>query len=47
MSRKKLSIEVIEKGLKDEDCDVRQAAMNACQGKDVPLEVIEKSLSTT
>ena len=44
MSRKKLSIEVIEKWLKDSACDVRQAAMNACQGKDVPLEVIEKGL---
>ena len=44
MSRKKLSIEVIEKGLKDSDCDVRAAAMNACAGKDVPLEVIEKWL---
>ena len=44
LSRKKLSLEVIEKGLKDDDCDVRQAAMNACQGKDVPLEVIEKGL---
>ncbi len=28
-------------GLKDSDCDVRQAAMNACQGRDVPLTVIE------
>ena len=44
MSRKKLSIEVIEKWLKDSACDVRTAAMNACNGKDVPLEVIEKGL---
>ena len=44
MSRKKLSIEVIEKWLKDSDWRVRAAAMNACAGKDVPLEVIEKGL---
>ena len=39
-----LSVEVIERWLKDEDCDVRKAAMNACTGKDVPLEVIERWL---
>ena len=44
MSRKNLSIEVIEKGLKDRDWRVRTAAMNACVGRDVPLEVIEKWL---
>ena len=44
MNRNKLSIEVIEKWLKDSDCDVRTAAMNACNGKDVPFEVIEKGL---
>ena len=44
MKRKQLSIEIIEKWLKDSDCDVRVAAMNACQGKDVPLEIIEKWL---
>ena len=38
------SIEVIERWLKDEDCDVRAAAMNACQGREVPLEVIERWL---
>ena len=38
------SIEVIERWLKDEDCDVRAAAMNACQGREVPLEVIEQGL---
>ena len=37
-------LEVIERGLKDSDCDVRAAAMNACNGKDVPLEVIERWL---
>ena len=42
--RKQLSLEVIERWLKDQDCDVRQAAMNACAGKDVPLEVIERGL---
>ena len=43
-SIKDVPLEVIERGLKDSDCDVRQAAMNACQGKDVPLEVIERWL---
>ena len=38
------SVEVIEQGLKDEDCDVRAAAMNACQGREVPVEVIEQGL---
>ena len=42
--RKQLSLETIEAGLKDSDCDVRQAAMNACQGRDVPLTVIEAGL---
>ena len=42
--KKELSIETIERGLKDEDCDVRAAAMNACNGKDVPLETIERWL---
>ena len=42
--RKQLSIETIERGLKDPDCDVRTAAMNACHGKDVPIEVIERGL---
>lgn len=31
MSRKKLSIEVIEKWLKDSDCDVRAAAMKQAE----------------
>ena len=45
MSKKeKLSLEIIEKWLRDSDYDVRAAAMNACQGKDVPLEIIEKWL---
>ena len=43
-SKREVPLEVIEKGLKDGDCDVRQAAMNACQGREVPLEVIEKGL---
>ena len=42
--KKELSIETIERGLKDEDCDVRTAAMNACNGRDVPLETIERGL---
>lgn len=44
MSRKELSFDIIEKWLHDEDYDVRQAAMNACNGKDVPLDIIEKGL---
>ena len=42
--KRELSLEVIERWLKDSDCVVRRAAMNACQGKDVPLEVIELGL---
>ena len=30
--------------MKDDDCDVRIAAMNACQGRDVPVEIIERGL---
>ena len=42
---KELSPDVIERWLKDEDRDVRTAAMNACQGReDIPLEVIERGL---
>jgi hypothetical protein len=35
---KDVPLEIIEKGLKDSDCDVRTAAMNACQanGYDIP-----------
>ena len=40
MSRKKLSIEVIEKGLKDEDWRVRQAAMNACKQAGISIPII-------
>ena len=42
--KKNLSLEIIEKWLKDSDWRVRSAAMNACQGKDIPLEIIEKGL---
>ena len=42
--KRELSLEVIERWLKDSDDDVRCAAMNACQGKDVPLGVIERGL---
>ena len=47
MSNKKIQdvpLEIIERWLKDGDCDVREAAMNACQNKDVPLEIIERGL---
>jgi len=40
----KISFDVIEKWLQDDDRCVREAAMNACEGRDVPLEVIEKGL---
>ena len=43
-SKKMIPLEVIECGLKDSDCDVRSAAMNACQGREVPLDVIERGL---
>ena len=39
------SLETIEKWLNDSDCQIRVAAMNACEGKDVPLEFIEKGLN--
>ena len=42
--RKNLKLEIIEKWLKDSNGCVRQAAMNACQGRDVPIEIIEKWL---
>ena len=42
--RKELSIDIIEKWLKDSDWRIRAAAMNACQGKNVPLDIIEKGL---
>ena len=42
--RKELTLETIERWLKDSDCYVRTAAINACQGKDVPLEIIERGL---
>ena len=42
---KELPLDVIERWLKDENCDVRVAAMNACQGReDIPLNVIERGL---
>ena len=44
-SKKMIPAETIEKGLRDPDCDVRQAAMNACAGRtDIPAETIEKWL---
>ena len=32
----RITVEIIERGLKDDDCVVRAAAMKACQGRDVP-----------
>ena len=38
MKKRMLSVEIIERGLKDGDCYVRTAAMNACKGRaDIPL----------
>lgn len=39
--RKNLKIDTIQKWLKDSDCDVRQAAMNACAGRDVIIRTID------
>ena len=40
-----IPVEVIERWLKDQDADVRVAAMNAVQGRyDIPVEVIERGL---
>ena len=44
MNRKELSINIIERWLKDSDWCVRTAAMNACNGKDAPLDIIERGL---
>ena len=41
---KKPSLTTIQQWLKDPDCDVRTAAMNACAGRDIPLEVIQQWL---
>ena len=41
---KRITLEIIERWLKDDDWHVRTAAMNACVGKDVPLEIIETGL---
>ena len=35
-----MPLEVIERGLKDQDCDVRAAAMTACQANGVEMPVI-------
>ena len=34
---REVPIEIIERGLSDDDCDVRAAAMNACKGREVPI----------
>lgn len=39
--RNSVKLEIIEKWLKDSDCDVRQAALNACNGREVPIEIIK------
>lgn len=40
--KKTLSLETIERWLKDSDCDVRMVAANACQTKNIPLDVIKR-----
>ena len=46
MKKRQIPVEVIERGLKDSDWDVRTAAMNACNGRsDIPVEVIERWLT--
>ena len=42
--RKAISLDLIERWLKDSDWRVRQAAMNACNGRDVPIDLIERGL---
>jgi len=37
---REVPLEIIEQGLKDSDWRVRNAAMIACQGREVPLEII-------
>jgi len=44
MNRHMFSVELIDKMLKNSDCDVREAAMNACQGREIPLEVIQQGV---
>ena len=39
---KKLSLKTIERWLKDDNQHVRRSAMNACTGRDLPLDVIER-----
>ena len=44
MGKREIILEILEAWLKDEDWRVRQAAMNACQGQEVPLELIAEQL---
>ena len=37
---KDVPLDVIERGLKDGDCDVRVAAMNACKSNGIPIPII-------
>ena len=41
---KRITLEIVERWLKDDDWRVRTAAINACLGKNVPLEIIERWL---
>lgn len=40
MNRHVFSVELMEKMLKDDDCDVRLAAMKACKAKKLPIPAI-------
>ncbi len=42
--KKEISFDTLQQGLKDPDCDVRRAAMNACQSREVPLDIIQQGL---
>ena len=44
MNKKLIPLESIQQGLKDLDCDVRAAALNACQGREVSLDIIQQGL---
>lgn len=39
-NKREVPLDVIQAGLKDADCDVRQAAMNACKSNNIQIPVI-------
>ena len=44
MNKEQLSIDIIKKWSVSDDCNMRAAAINACQGKDIPFDIIEQGL---